>query len=370
MAPVRDLYEILGVDRSASTEDIKKAYRRLAREHHPDVSGDPAAEERFKEVAGAYEILSDPDKRARYDTFGTADGSGAPGFTDLSEIFEAFFGGSGFGGFGGVGSRRRTGTRTRRGEDLAVRLRISFRDAVFGLRRDVELERLVTCDTCLGNGAAAGTAPISCRTCGGTGEVQSARRSVFGTLMTSATCTTCDGTGREIVEPCPACGGAGRVRATATVTLEIPAGVSEGMELRVAGAGHVGPAAGPSGDLFVRLEVEPSPEFERHEQDLHAVLDVSITQAALGAEITVPSLDGQEKITLEPGTPSGTVLRLRGKGVPNLQRRGRGDLYVTVHVVPPTHLSKQERTLLEQFAALRGEPKKGPAEGALRRPAY
>jgi molecular chaperone DnaJ len=203
VAPVRDLYEILGVDRTASEDDIRKAYRRLAREHHPDVSGDPAAEERFKEVAGAYEILSDPDKRARYDAFGAAGGPSGGGFGDLSDIFEVFFGGSGFGGFGGAGGRRRTRSRTRRGEDLAVRLRISFHDAVFGLRRDVELERLVECETCLGNGAAAGTAPVACRTCGGTGEIQAARRSVFGTLMTTATCDTCEGTGQEIPNKCP-----------------------------------------------------------------------------------------------------------------------------------------------------------------------
>jgi molecular chaperone DnaJ len=369
MAPVRDLYEILGVDRGASTDEIRRAYRRLAREHHPDVNGDPAAEERFKEVAGAYEILSDPDKRARYDAFGSADGPAGGGFADLSDIFEVFFGGAGIGGFGG-GGRRRSRTRTRRGEDLAVRLRIPFRDAVFGLRRDVELERLATCETCLGNGAAAGTTPIACRTCGGTGEVQSARRSVFGTLMTTATCTTCEGTGQEIVDRCPTCDGAGRIPATATVTLEIPAGVSDGMELRVGGAGHGGVAGGPPGDLFVRLEVEPSPAFDRRNQDLHAVLDVSITQATLGAAITFEGLDGDETITLEPGTPSGTVVRLRGKGVPNLQRRGRGDLYVTVHVVTPTELSREERKLLEEFAALRGEPAKGAIDGTLRRPAY
>jgi molecular chaperone DnaJ len=200
--------------------------------------------------------------------------------------------------------------------------------------------------------------------------VQSARRSVFGTLMTTATCATCDGTGQEIVDRCSTCQGAGRVGATSSVTLEIPAGVSDGMELRVPGAGHVGVAGGPSGDLFVRLEVEPSEAFERRNQDLYAVLDVSITQATLGAEVTVPALDGDETIKVEPGTASGTVLRLRGKGVPNLQRRGRGDLYVTVHVVTPSDISREERKLLEQFAALRGEQKKGAAEGTLRRPAY
>ncbi len=369
MAPVRDLYEILGVERSASDDEIRKAYRRLAREHHPDVNGDPAAETRFKEVAGAYEILSDPDKRARYDTFGSAGGPSTAGFTDLSDIFEMFFGGGGLGGFGG-GGRRRTRSRTRQGEDLAVRMRIGFADAVFGVRREVELERLASCDACLGNGAAPGTAPIACRTCGGTGEVQSARRSVFGTLMTSAPCQACEGTGQEIVDRCPVCGGAGRVRATSPVTLDIPAGVSDGMELRVSGAGHAGVAGGPSGDLFVGLEVEASDSFERRGQDLYGVLDVSITQATLGAKLVVPGLEAEETIEISPGTASGTVIRIKGQGVPNLQRRGRGDLFVTVHVVTPTDLSREERRLLEQLAALRGEPAKGESAGALRRPAY
>jgi molecular chaperone DnaJ len=331
------------------------------------VNGDPAAEERFKEIAGAYEILSDPQKRARYDTFGSANGPG-DGFTDLSEIFEVFFGASGFGGFPGTGRRRGARGRARRGEDLGVRLELVFRDAAFGLRRDVHVERLAVCETCLGNGAEPGTAPIACRSCDGTGEIQSARRSVFGTLMTSAPCSTCRGSGEEILDPCETCLGAGRVRVEAEVALDIPAGVADGMELRVTGAGHAGTAGGPAGDLFVHLEVEASPSFERRNQDLHAVLDVSITQATLGAEITVPALDGDETIRVEPGTPSGTVLRVKGKGVPNLQRRGRGDLYVTLHVVTPTDLSKEETKLLRQLAELRGE--RSTAASTLRRPGY
>jgi molecular chaperone DnaJ len=368
VAAARDLYEVLGVTPDASEDDIRRAYRLLAREHHPDVNGDPAAEARFKEIAGAYEILSDPEKRARYDTFGSSNGPGG-GFTDLSEIFEMFFGGAGgFGGFGGGGRRRGARGRARRGEDLAVRLDLAFRDAAFGLRRDLRVERLAICDTCLGNGAEPGTAPSACRTCGGTGEIQSARRSVFGTLMTTAACTTCQGTGQEILDPCETCRGAGRVRTEADVALDIPGGVADGMELRVAGAGHAGVAGGPPGDLFVHLGVEPSMSFERRGQDLHAVLDVSITQATLGAEITVPGLDGDESIRVEPGTPSGTVVRVKSKGVPNLQRRGRGDLFVTVHVVTPTDLSKEETKLLRQLAALRGEGK--AADAPLRRPGY
>src|SRR5205809_2454400 len=227
MAPARDLYEILGIERDANDEDIRKAYRRLARELHPDVSAEPRSEERFKEVAGAYEILSDPDKRARYDAFGTAGPGGQP-FADISDIFEMFFG---QGGFGGFGSRRRgPRSRTRRGEDVGIVLRLSFEEAAFGVRREVQLERLETCERCLGNGAEPGTAPVACRTCGGTGEVQAVRRSVFGTLMTASPCGTCDGTGQEIPDPCGDCLGRGRIRRPATVTVEIPAGVSDEME--------------------------------------------------------------------------------------------------------------------------------------------
>ena len=366
MATARDLYQVLGVERGASDDDIRKAYRRLARELHPDVNQDPGAEERFKEIAGAYEILSDPDKRARYDAFGSAGGPGQQ-FTDISDIFEMFFG---QGGFGGIGGRRRSGprSRTRRGEDIAVRDVLTFTEAAFGIRRDVQLERLVECDRCLGVGAEPGTAPIACRTCGGAGEVQSVRRSVFGTLMTTAPCQTCDGIGQEIPDPCERCFGKGRVRDHATVTVEIPGGVSDGMELRVAGAGHVGVAGGPAGDLFVRLTVEPSGAFERRGQDLFSVLDVTVTQATLGAEVTVAGIDGQEIVRVEPGTESGTVVRLKGKGIPNVNRRGRGDLFVTVHVVTPRDLSKEERALVERLAELRREDRTG--RGDLRRPEF
>jgi molecular chaperone DnaJ len=340
MAVARDLYDVLGIPRDASDEDIRKAYRRLARELHPDVSADPQTEERFKEVAGAYEILSDPEKRARYDAFGTAGPGGQP-FADISDIFEMFFG---QGGFGGFGSRRRgRGGRTRRGEDLGVIMRLSFEEAAFGIRRDVELERLETCGRCLGNGAEPGTAPIACRTCGGTGEVQSVRRSVFGTLMTASPCGTCGGTGQEIPDPCEDCLGQGRLRTPAAVTVEIPAGVSDGMELRVAGNGHAGVAGGSAGDLFVRLQVEPAARFERRGQDLYAVLDITVTHAALGADVKIEGIDGTETVRIDPGTESGTIVRLKGKGVPNLNRRGRGDLFVTLHVVTPKGLSREER---------------------------
>jgi molecular chaperone DnaJ len=370
MAPARDLYEVLGVPREATEDDIRKAYRRLAREHHPDVNASPEAEERFKEVAGAYEILSDPEKRARYDAFGEGGGPAGQPFADISDIFEMFFGQAGFGG--GFGTRRRGGPRTRRrrGEDVGVRLRLAFRDAVFGVRHEVDFERLVVCETCLGNGAAPGSAPIACRTCGGAGEVQAVRRSVFGTLMTSAPCQVCEGTGQEIPDKCEACFGQGRVRHPQSVTVEIPAGVSDGMELRVTGAGHAGVDGGPPGDLFVQLEVEPASEFERRGQDLFTVLDISVTQASLGGEIEIEGLDGAETIRLDPGTESGTVVKLKGKGVPNVNRRGRGDLFVTLHVVTPRDLSREEKKLMERLAELRGEPKKGSAKGELRRPEF
>jgi molecular chaperone DnaJ len=365
MAAVRDLYEILGVRRDAAASEIRAAYRKLARELHPDVNADPADQERFKEVTGAYEILSDPAKRRRYDEFGAAGPQGAP-FADIQDLFDMFFGG----GFGG--RPRGPRSRVRRGEDIRVAVRLSFPGAVFGEQREIEVEHLATCGRCAGNGAEPGTSPITCRTCGGAGEVQSVRRSIFGTVMTSTPCVTCGGIGEEIPDRCEECFGEGRVRSIGTVAFDVPAGVVDGMDLRVAGRGNAGVAGGQPGDLIVRVEVEPSEAFERAGQDLHGVLDVSITQATLGATVEIESLDGPERVRIEPGTESGTVLRLRGKGVPHLQRRGRGDLYVTLHIVAPRDLSKEERSLLERLAELRGESggENGAAPRGLRKPEY
>jgi molecular chaperone DnaJ len=366
MAAVRDLYEILGVGRDASAEDIKRAYRKLAREHHPDVNAAPEAEDRFKEIVGAYEILSDPQKRQQYDTFGQTGGPAGAPFNDIQDIFDMFFGG----GFGGGGRRSRRPTRTRRGEDLSTMLTLSFGDAAFGVRRELQLERLVVCDTCLGNGAKPGTAPVACRTCHGSGELQQMRRSIFGTVMTAAPCPTCEGTGSEIPDRCEVCGGDGRRREAGTVTVDVPAGVADAMELRVGGAGNAGRAGGTAGDLFVGIRVEPSLAFDRRGQDLFAILDLSITQVTLGADVQVETLDGPEHLRIEPGTESGAVIRLRGKGVPNINRRGRGDLYVTIHVVTPRAISREERKLLERLAELRDEAtsKREPAPAELRRP--
>jgi molecular chaperone DnaJ len=368
MATVRDLYDILGVGRDASQDEIRTSYRKLARELHPDVSDDPATEEHFKEITGAYEILSDPEKRARYDRFG-ATGPGGQPFTDLQDIFDMFFGGS-FDPFGGGRRRRTRRSPARRGEDIGVSVRLPFEEAAFGVRKELEIDRLVECDRCLGNGAEPGTTPLACRTCGGTGEVQEVRRSVFGTLMTSAACRTCGGTGQEILDKCERCFGRGRMQEPATVTVDIPAGVSDGMELRVGASGHAGVSGGPAGELYVSLAVEPSASFERRGQDLLTVLDISATQAALGASILIATLDEEETVRVEPGTESGTVVRLRGRGIPNLNRRGRGDLYVTLHVVTTRELSREERTLYRQLAELRGEDPKVPAPGSLRRPEF
>jgi molecular chaperone DnaJ len=365
MASIRDLYEILGIPRTATQDEIRKAYRRLARELHPDSSGDPATEERFKEVTAAYEILSDPEKRQRYDVYGGGGPEAFP-FGDISEIFEAFFGTGTFG-------RRREPTprtRTRRGEDLRAAVLLSFEEAAFGIRRDVTVDVLQTCDRCGGSGAEPGTTPTRCRTCGGTGQIQEVRRSIFGTVMTARGCTTCEGTGQEIQAKCERCRGEGRVPAERTVPVDVPAGVAHGVELRVPGRGHAGRAGGPPGDLFLSIAVEESPVFERRGQDLFAVVEVPMVQAALGAELEVETLDGLERLKIGAGTESGTTIRLRGKGIPNLGRRGRGDLHLTIHVGTPRDLGKEQRRLLEELAEIRGEAAGGgPAVRAnLRRP--
>ena len=364
MAAVRDLYEILGVARDASPEDIRKAYRQLAREHHPDVNADPAAEERFKEVAAAYEILSDSQKRTQYDAYGRGGPVEFP-FGDMSDLFEAFFGTGTFG-------RRRTGPRSRvqRGEDVFAEVSIGFREAAFGARREARVARMETCDRCGGNGAEPGSSPERCRTCGGTGQVQDVRRSIFGTVMTAHPCGTCEGTGEETVSPCERCRGRGRVGTEATTTVDVPAGVSDQMELRISEAGHVGRAGGPAGDLYVTVHVDDDPVFERHGQDVFAILDVPLVQAALGARLEIETLDGTETIEIEAGTDSGTTLRLRGQGIPNLGRRGRGDLFLTIAVETPRGLSKDERRLLEELARVRGEAvgKKATSNATLRKP--
>ena len=345
-----DLYGLLGVARDATPEEIKRAYRALARELHPDASGDPATEDRFKEVTAAYEILSDPEKRARYDRGGVGGFGGAP-FGDVADLFEAFFGP---GAFGGRRSAQRR-SRTQRGEDLFARVELAFEEAAFGARRELHLERLQACETCGGSGAAAGTSPSRCAGCGGAGQVQDVRQSIFGTVMTATPCRRCEGTGEEILDRCPTCRGRGREAAAAAVPVDIPAGVADGLEVRLTGAGHAGRAGGPPGDLYVSLAVAAHPVYARRGQDLFATLDVPMTTAALGGSVDVETLDATERVEIPAGTQPGDVLRVKGHGVPNLGRRGRGDLFLTVAVAVPRRLGRDERELLERFAEASGD---------------
>lgn len=373
MATTADLYGVLGVNREASVEDIKKAYRRLAREHHPDVNGDPEAEDRFKEVSAAYEILSDPGKRAQYDAFGSAGGPGTgPNgpFGDVSDIFDFFFsGGAGAGSpFGGRGRTRRRPGRTQPGEALGASIRLTFMDAAFGVERDVSVEANQACADCTASGSTPGTGSTACAACGGAGEVRGTQQSIFGTVMTTRPCGACGGSGEVVTDPCLSCAGEGRSLAVRVVSVEIPAGVADGMELRVPGAGHAGRAGGIAGDLYLSLQVAPHEIFRRHGQDLSATLELSVAQAAFGTDVEIETIDGPEVVKISKGQQSGEVIRLRGRGLPHIERRGRGDLYLTVHVRTPDDLTREQRKLLEQLAAARGEDLQKGAKASLQSP--
>jgi molecular chaperone DnaJ len=287
-------------------------------------------------------------------------------FADLGDVFDVFFGG----GFGRGRGRARQRTRTQRGGDLYATVALTFEEASFGVEKEVHLESLETCSRCKGNGCEPGTYPSRCTRCGGSGEVQDVQRSIFGTVMTARTCTTCEGTGEEIATRCTQCDGDGRVTRDQVMSVEVPAGVTDGLELRISGGGDTGREGGTAGDLYVALQVAPHPVFERRGQDLFAVLPVPMTRAALGAEVEVETLDGAERVRLEPGTDSGTTIRLKGRGVPNLGRRGRGDLFLQVVVETPRRLDREQRKLLARLAELRAEetPSGGSLRGELRRP--
>ena len=348
----RDYYEVLGIPRGAGVDEIKKAYRKLAVKYHPDKNpGDAEAEERFKEAAEAYGVLSDDEKRARYDRYGHQGMSGMGGFdpnqfADFGDILGDLFG---FGDF--FGSRGRRGSRPARGNDLRYDLRLEFMDAVFGKEISLDVPRNITCKTCSGSGAKGGTQPITCTGCGGRGQIRYSQ----GFFAVARTCPQCNGTGKMIKDPCADCGGAGRVREEKKISVKIPAGVDDGSRLRVAGEGESGFNGGPAGDLYVFIGVADHPKFQRRDYDIHSEQSISFTQAALGGEAKVETIDGHEMLKVPSGTQPTQVFRLRGKGVPFLDGSGRGDHYVHVVVRIPTSLNDEQRSLLEQLAAMEGE---------------
>ncbi len=348
-----DHYQVLGVPRTASADEIKRAYRTLARQNHPDANpDDPEAEARFKEIARAYEVLSDPERRSRYDRFGTDGPGGDPfGAAGFGDVFEAFFGsGSPFGG-GGGGARRSAAV----GVDLEATIDIDFVDAVLGSQQDVTVRTAVACDTCSATGAAPGTDARTCDACGGEGQVRQVRRSILGQMVTAVTCATCSGTGEIVADPCSTCAGEGRVVEKKTYTVDVPAGVDTGATLRLSGRGAAGFRGSGYGDLYVHLRVRPHPRFVRDGDNLVEELHVPVTQAALGARLDYETLDGAEQLVIRAGARTGDVLTLRGRGVPHVRGRGRGDLQVMLVVDTPQDLTPEQAALLRELAELRDE---------------
>jgi molecular chaperone DnaJ len=351
-----DYYAVLGVRKDASPEEIKRAYRKLARELHPDVN--PSEEERFKEVTRAYEVLSDPDKRQIVDLGGDplapggggggAGGFGA-GFGGLGDIMDAFFGG------GGGGGARGPRTRARPGADALLRIDLELSETAFGVKREITVDTAVLCHTCEGEGSAAGTHPETCKQCKGAGEIQQVTRSFLGQMVTARACPRCGGYGSVIASPCRECGGEGRVRGRRTLTVKVPAGVEDGMRIRLNGEGEVGPAGGPAGDLYIEIHEREHAQFEREGDDLHCQLKVPMTTAVLGANIDFETLDSKEQISIKPGTQPGSTVTLNARGVPHLRRGGRGDLYVHVNVEIPTRIDAEQEKLVRELAGLRGE---------------
>ena len=360
----RDYYEVLGVDKSASADDIKKAYRKKAIQYHPDKNpGDKEAEEKFKEAAEAYEVLSNPDKRARYDQFGHEGMSGAGGFgggfgggqgmsmDDIFSMFGDIFGGhggfGGFSGFGGGGSSQ--AQRKFRGSDLRVKVKLSLKDIANGTTKKFKLKKYVPCSHCHGTGAEGNSGTETCPTCKGSGHILRTQQSIFGMMQTQTVCPQCNGEGKIIKNKCKECGGEGIVYGEEVVEVKIPAGVAEGMQLSMSGKGNAGRHNGIPGDLLIQIEEEPHPELIRDENDLVYILLLSIPMAALGSTVEIPTIDGKAKVKIEPGTQPGKVLRLRGKGLPNVNGYGNGDLLVNVSVYIPETLSKDEKNALEKM---------------------
>ena len=350
----RDYYEVLGVPKNASNDDLKSAFRNLARKYHPDVSDLPNAEEKFKEINEAYGVLSDTDKRAAYDRFGhqgVRGPNGGPGFetvdfTDFADIFGDMF------GFGGFGGRSRTASRTapRRGADLQYQVAISFKEAVFGADKEIEVTKDEKCETCSGTGAKPGTSPKTCPECQGRGEVRQTRQTLLGAMVQVTTCSVCSGRGNVIESHCSTCHGGGLVRKTRRKKVSIPAGVDDGTRIRLAGEGQPGFNNGPPGDLYLFVRVRPHKYFRRRDNDILLDLNVNIAQATLGAEVKVPTVDGDVKLKMPAGTQPGKIIRMRGRGVPHLRSSSRGDQLVIVNVTIPKRLDEDERQLFEQLA--------------------
>ena len=359
MASKRDYYEVLGLSRESSDAEVKKAYRRLAREHHPDANpDDPTAEDRFKELTEAYEVLSNPEARRAYDTYGhqiPRAGAGRPGgdpFGGFQDIFEAFFGdrfGDPFGSsfFGGAGARTPS-----RGSDVEVEVEVTLKEAASDIEREVKVQTVERCPVCDGEG---GTETRQCSTCGGAGAVRTVRESLLGQMVSTQACPTCGGSGSVIVIECENCRGSGRVSEVVARRIRVPAGIEDGMRIRIPGAGHAGERGAPSGDLYVKVRVKEDPELMRDGEDLIHRMRINFVEAALGTKAEVPTLEGSTEVRIEPGTQPGATLTLRGEGMPRLRRRGRGDIKVVVDVMVPTSLTSEQRELLERFEAASGE---------------
>ncbi|MET7399024.1 molecular chaperone DnaJ [Dactylosporangium sp. NPDC005572] len=349
----KDYYGILGVKRDSTADEIKRAYRRLAREFHPDVNPDPAAQEKFKEINAAYEVLSDPRKREMVDLGGDplapSGGGGGPAggaFVGFQDIMDAFF---------GTTSSRGPRPRVRPGADAILRLDLDLHETAFGVEAPITVDTAVVCNTCSGAGTAPGTHPQTCEICGGRGEVQSVQRTFLGQVVSARPCSACQGFGTVIPHPCATCGGDGRVRTRRTLTVKIPSGVEDGMRIRLAQQGEVGPGGGPPGDLYVEIHERPHDVYSRKDDDLHCRVTVPMTAAALGTRLTIKTLDGEETVDVKAGTQPTSTLRIRGKGVPHLRGTGRGDLYVHLDVRTPTRLEPEQERLLREFARSRGE---------------
>jgi molecular chaperone DnaJ len=352
----RDYYEVLGVSKNAGEDDIKKAFRKLARQYHPDVNKASDAEARFKEINEAYEVLSDDQKRAAYDRYGHAatqsgfgaEGFGGAGFNDINDIFSEFFG-----GFARANAQARRGPR--RGADLRYDLKIDFLEAVFGAEKEIEIVRNDTCTRCAGSGSEPGTSPTRCRTCNGTGEVRRVQQSILGSFVNVATCPTCNGSGEVITVPCKQCGGRKQVRVTRMLAVSVPPGVDTGTQIRLNGEGEPGVNGGPAGNLYVVVNVAPHAYFRRKDEDIIVELSVNVAQAALGDEIEVPTVDGKEKLSIPAGTQGGSVFRLKGKGVPHLRRNTRGDQLVLVNVQVPQSLTADQKKLFLELSKTLGK---------------